>query len=299
MLTTIFRYVLAAALLGSAAHAQRVDFSPQAIVVNPVPSFDVDVWVDRAPERGGPPTYEVGEPIQVGVRTGESGYVYLFSVSATGEVVQILPNRLDGGRDAYLAAGETRYFPPAGARYTFSVDPPGGLAKVIAVASREPLETRTLASFDSERDLLATSQLGEEGFARALSIVVRPLPQESWVTDTAQYYVATRAAPEPPRRRPAAEPLNAYLDLMPYPGSTVTRQQGGRRDSESSFTSNARLRDIYEHFHDQLVRSGWRRTDLDRDDDEIEAEYRRGRMEFELELEARGRNRFTLEIDFD
>src|SRR5690606_29237439 len=178
MLTTVVRLVFAASLLGSAALAQHVDFSPRAIVVNPRPSFDVDVWVDRAPDRGGIPTYAVGEPITVGVRTSEGGYVYLFSVSSTGEVVQILPNRFAEGRDAFLAAGETRYFPPAGARYTFAVDAPGGLAKVIAVASRQPLDTRTLASFGSERDFLATSRPGEEGFARALSIVVRPLPQE-------------------------------------------------------------------------------------------------------------------------
>src|SRR5690606_31635618 len=82
---------------GSAALAQRVEVSPQAIVVNPLPSFDVDVWVDRAPGRDGLPTYAVGEPITVGVRASESGYVYLFSVSSTGEVVQILPNRFDGG----------------------------------------------------------------------------------------------------------------------------------------------------------------------------------------------------------
>jgi len=299
MFTNVVRILIAASLLGSAALAQRVEISPQAIVVNPLPSFDVDVWVDRAPGRDGLPTYAVGEPITVGVRASESGYVYLFSVSSTGEVVQILPNRFDGGRDAFLAAGETRYFPPAGARYTYSVAAPGGLAKVIAVASRQPLDTRTLASFASERDLLATSQLGQEGFARALAIVVRPLPQESWVTGTAQYRVAAQPAPERPAPRPTVAPLNAYLGLLPYPGSEVTRQRGGNRGSESTFTSRARLRDVYDHFQRQLVRDGWRRTDIDRDDDEIEAEYRRGRVKFELELEAKGRNRFALKIDFD
>ena len=295
----IFRIFLTVLLFGSASLAQRVEFSPQAIVVNPVPSFGVDVWVDRAPDRDGVPTYGIGEPITVGVRSDQAGYVYLFSVSARGEVVQILPNRFAEGRDAFLAAGETRYFPPAGARYEFAVDAPGGLAKVIAVASQEPLDTRTLASFNSERDFLATSRQGEESFARALAIVVRPLPQEAWVTATAQYHVGERPAPVRPPSRPKVEPLNAYLNLMPYPGSNVTRQKGGRRDSQSTFTSDARLRDIYEHFHQQLTRAGWRRTDLDRDDDEIEAEYRRDRLEFDLELEAKGRNRFTLEIDFD
>ena len=51
--------------------------------------------------------------------------------------------------------------------------------------------------------------------------------------------------------------------------------------------------------YQQLVRDGWRRTDIDRDDDEIEAEYRRDRQKFELELEREARNRYVLDIDFD
>jgi hypothetical protein len=99
--------------------------------------------------------------------------------------------------------------------------------------------------------------------------------------------------------RPGTGFLNAYLGLLPYPGSDVTRVRDGGRDSSATFTASARLRDVYEYFHEQLVRDGWRRTDLDVDDDEIEAEYRRGRDSFELELELEGRNRFELEIDFD
>lgn len=299
MPATIVRLIIGALLLSPFALANRVEISPQAIVVNPAPSFDVDVWVDRAPDGRGTPEYAVGEPIRVGVRTEEAGYVYLFSVSASGEIVQILPNRMSPGQGEFLAAGETRYFPPTGANYTFDVGGPSGLAKVIAISSRQPLDTRTLASFRSESDFLATSQLGEEGFARALAIVVLPLPQESWVTATAQFHVGPRPPQEPPRARPTVEPLNSYLDLMPYPRSTVTRQKQGGKDSESTFTTGARLRDVYEHFHRQLVRDGWRRTDLDRDDDEIEAEYRRGRVKFELELERKGRDRYVLDIDFD
>jgi hypothetical protein len=191
--------VLAAALavlaLSGAALAQRIVVSPQAIVVNPLPSFDVDVWVDRDPSGSSIPSYGVGHDIRVGVRVSEDAYVYLFSVGAGGEIVQILPNRYDAaGRDTFVRAGATRTFPPPDARYRFAVEPPAGVAKVIAVASRQPLDTRTLAAFRSERDLLASSRLGEEGFARALSIVVQPLPQDSWVTATALYYVGAPPA---------------------------------------------------------------------------------------------------------
>ena len=232
-------------------------------------------------------------------RDGEALFSPLNFSLDSGDVVQILPNRHEGGRDAFMAAGETRYFPPAGVRYTFNVAAPGGLAKVVAIASRQPLDTRTLASFGSEGDLNATAQLGEDGFVQAMAIVVRPLPQESWVTDAAQFHVGARPEPVAPRPAPTVAPLNAYLGLMPYPSSTVTRQKNDGRDSESTFTTDARLGTVYTHLHEQLDAAGWRRTDLERDDEEIEAEYRRGRESFEFELKAEGRGRFVLEIDFD
>ena len=222
MLSVLFRGALIAMLLGAGAAAQRAEPSPQAIVVNPAPSYRVSVWLDRAPEALDIPRYEVGDPVRIGVRTDEDAYVYLFSVSANGDVVQILPNRFDGGRDAFQSAGTTRLFPPSGAAYTFTADAPGGLARVVALASRRPLDTGTLASFDSEHDLLATSQLGPEGFARALAIVVTPLPQESWVTATAEFYVGTAPGYELTPRQ-VEEFLNSHLRLAPYPGSVVTR----------------------------------------------------------------------------
>jgi hypothetical protein len=186
--------VLVAALLAGQAMAQNVVLSPRSIVVNPVPSFDLQVWVDKDTSGREAPAYAVGEAIRVSVRPSEDAYVYLFSIAADGEVVQILPNRFDdNGSDAFVRGGSTRTFPPSGARYTFNVAPPGGLAKVIAVASRRPVDVSTLATFRSERDF-ATSNIGEEGFARALRIIVNPLPQTEWVSATALYYVGTRPA---------------------------------------------------------------------------------------------------------
>lgn len=100
------------------------------------------------------------------------------------------------------------------ARYTFNVDPPRGLDKVIAVASRRPLDTETIAQFTAGADF-ASSNIGEDGFARAFSIVVRPIPQGDWVTDTVTFYVGT----PPPRPRTGTLAVvtrprgaNVYLD---------------------------------------------------------------------------------------
>ncbi len=303
MPATIVRLILAALLLSPVAFAQSFEVSPQAIVVNPAPGFGVDVWLDRDRSGNATPTYEVGDEISIGVRVDEASYVYLFDIRPNGEVTQIFPNRFDS--DNRLRAGETRTFPPVGARYVFNIAPPRGLSKVVAVASTSELNTSQLASFRQEADF-ATSSIGEQGFIQNFAIIVNPIPQQSWVTDTALYHVGSqppRQSAQPPRQsaqpQPTVQPLNPYLGLMPYPGSTLLRQEVDGRDSESTFTSSAGLRDIYDHFHQQLVRDGWRRTDLDRDDDEIEAEYHRDRQEFEFELESEGRDRFKLEIDFD
>jgi hypothetical protein len=172
------------------AFAQGFVVSPQAIVVNPRPSFGVEVWLDRDSSGDATPAYQIGEEVSISVRPAEASYVYLFDVKSTGEITQIFPNRFD--TDNYLRAGETRTFPPSGARYVFNIAPPRGLSKVIAVASKTELDTRTLASFRSESDMFPQSTIGESGFIESFAIIVRPVPQQDWVTDTALYYVGNR-----------------------------------------------------------------------------------------------------------
>lgn len=185
------------ALAFSVVSAQNsVVISPQSIVVNPKPSFNVEVFVDKDGSGERSPSYEVGETIQIGVRVSESAYVYLYNVRSSGEITQILPNQFDeAGRNNYVQAGQTKYFPEDSAGYTFDVAGPRGLDKVIAVASREPLDTAQLADFGSNPDFASSNQ-GEASFAQGLSIVVSPKPQDSWVTDTALFYVGS--APQTP-----------------------------------------------------------------------------------------------------
>lgn len=191
----LFALLLLAVVVAVPAWAQSqqdgVVFSPQSIVVNPRPGFEVDVFLERG-SGSDIPTYRVGESIRIGVEVSEDAYVYLFNVRPNGEVQQLLPNRYDeAGQNNRLRAGETRYFPPQNARYTFNAEPPRGLDKVIAVASKSQLDTRQLARFEEDPNF-ATSDIGEEGFAQQLSIVVRPIEQTNWVTDTALLYVGER-----------------------------------------------------------------------------------------------------------
>lgn len=177
-------------VIASLVHAQGFVVSPQAIVVNPAPSFGVQVWLDRDTTGDRTPTYEVGDEVKINVRVDEASYVYVFDVRPNGEITQIFPNRYDSSN--YLNRGETRTFPPSGARYVFNIAPPLGLSKVIALASKTQLDTSTLASFQREGDLFAQSTIGEQGFIQSFAIIVRPIPQNSWVTDTALYNVGSQ-----------------------------------------------------------------------------------------------------------
>ncbi len=190
LLTCIF-------VFGSSVLAQEnIVISPQSIVVNPLPQFEVNVSVDKDPSGQSTPSYNIGDGITIRVQVSEDAHVYLFNVRSNGAIDQIIPNNLDGGHDNFVRAGQAKVFPPQNARFRFTVDGPTGLDKVIAVASKTKLDTTQLASFQAEADF-ASSNIGEESFARSLSIVVTPLPQADWVTDTALFHVVSNA-PAPP-----------------------------------------------------------------------------------------------------
>jgi len=159
---------------------------------NPAPDFNVSVSLNKDQSGNGRPVYQLGENVQISVRVSQSAYVYLFDVKPSGEITQILPNHYDQqGRDNHLRAGETRTFPPPNSRYSFSIAPPNGLSKVIAVASKQQLDTSQLAQFQSGQSF-ASSNIGQQGFVQGFAIVVEPVPQQDWVTDTALYYVGNQ-----------------------------------------------------------------------------------------------------------
>lgn len=220
----LFSFIFLALISWSLAQPQ-ITFSPQAIVVNPVPSFGVEVFVNKDPSGNSIPSYAIGEDISIGVRVTESAYIYLFNVRSNGAIDQILPNRVDtSGSNNFVQAGETKFFPPPGARYTFSVDGPQGTDKVIALASKEPLDTRQLADFTASGNF-ATSNIGEQSFAQTLSIIVRPKPQNSWVTDTVLFNVGNPpTAPRYGTLSISSSPsgAEAYVDGQ-YVGATPVR----------------------------------------------------------------------------
>ena len=206
------RKLLLAVLGLGAALAQEIN--PQGIIVNPVPTdLEVQVWVDKDPAKRGNAVYRIGESIYIYVRVNQDAYVYLFNINADGRIDPILPNPYE--RDNFLRAGETRRFPPEGARYRYTITGPEGEDRILAVASRRPLSVAEI--LDVERGEVRVQ--GWEGLARALSIVVKPVPARDWVTDVARYYVGRGEAPPP---------AEATLEVDSSPRGAEVYVDGGR-----------------------------------------------------------------------
>ncbi|SMB92226.1 PEGA domain-containing protein [Deinococcus hopiensis] len=180
----------AAMLLSTASAATKI--SAQSIIVNPTqPDLSVSVRVDKDQSGSSNPNYRVGENIRISATVNRDAYVYLFNVDANGEVNQILPNQLGGNN--FVKANTTVTFPRPDAKFTFTVGEDVGLNKVLALASLTELDLDQLSTFKTQQDQFATvTARGQQQLAQALSIVVNPLPQNSWVSDTAFFTVVAQ-----------------------------------------------------------------------------------------------------------
>lgn len=184
------KFLMIPALLLTSTAFAAPKISAQSIIVNPVaPDLSVSVRVDKDASGNAAPDYRVGENITISTTVNRDAYVYLFNVDSTGEVTQILPNRLQGGGN-FVKANTTAVFPAAGSGFTFTVDGQAGLNKVLALASLTELNLDQISTFKTGQDQFATVKArGQDGLAQALSIVVNPVAQNSWVSDTAFFNV--------------------------------------------------------------------------------------------------------------
>lgn len=180
----------AALLLSTAAAAPKI--SAQSIIVNPTqPDLSVSVRIDKDSSGAQNPAYKVGEKAVISASVNRDAYVYLFNVNPDGSVDQILPNRLSDSN--FVKANTTRSFPAPGDKFTFDIAGPIGQNKVLALASLSELNLSQISSFKTAQDQFATvNAKSQAGLAQALSIVVTPIPQNSWVSDTAFYTVAAQ-----------------------------------------------------------------------------------------------------------
>lgn len=273
--------VALAASLGAPAHAAP-KISAQSIIVNPVPTtVNVKVWTDRDTSGARTPSYAPGDRIRLYASVSQDAYVYLFNVDPNGQVDLILPNRYQGGAN-FLKANTVKVFPAAGDPFTFDIAAPYGVNKVLALASRTPLNLDQIATFKSAQNSFADVNVkGQQGLAQALSIVVTPVPQNTWSSATAFYQVVGRPA--------AALPAVPARPANPW---------GDAREWKLVVSVPSDLRALHDSYAARLKAEGYVQTKLKIKNNEIESEYRRGNDEAELQVKRKG-NSVEIELERD
>ncbi|MFC5849961.1 DUF4384 domain-containing protein [Deinococcus petrolearius] len=286
---------ITAALAATAGAAPII--SAQSIIVNPVQTaVSVRVWTDRDASGTQTPNYLPGERIRLYTSVNQDAYVYLFNVDPQGQVDLILPNRYAGGAN-FLKANTTKAFPDANDGFTFDIAAPYGLNKVLAVASRTPLNLDQIATFKSGQNSFATVNVqGQQQLAQALSIVVNPVPQETWTSDTAYYNVAQPAAAAPVRPAPVQPAPVRPVPVRPVQPAQPALPWLNDRSWNSEFQRGESLARVHETYAAQLRSQGYALVTIRQEGNQIRSEWRKGRETARLEVKQRA-GRFTVEIE--
>ncbi len=283
---------LSSLALFSVGQAQP-QISPQSIIVNPVDNaLSVRVYTDRG---GSNPVYNIGDPIRVSVNVNQDAYVYLFSVHADGKVDLILPNKLSGG-NAYLRANETRTFPPSGAAYQLNVDGPTGQDKVLAVASKRQLNINEIASFQGSNQFADVQVTGQDNLARALSIVVQPVPASDWETAVAYFQVQGGLGSVRPPNGDAY--IFKPLELVAYPGATVQYNNGDDYNATIGFTATTDLNTIAGYYRNEITARGYNIYQYRPQRNRVVFQFRNASNRGDIEIRLNGQS-YVLTIKFN
>ncbi|THF68262.1 DUF4384 domain-containing protein [Deinococcus sp. Arct2-2] len=283
--------LLAAATLGNVQAAPQL--SAQSIIVNPVPTtVNVRVWTDRDASGTQSPNYYPGENIRLYTSVSQDSYVYLFNIDPQGQVDLILPNGYAGGAN-FLKANTVKVFPSNGDAFTFTIAAPYGLNKVLAVASKTALNIDQIAKVRAGQNSFAPvspAAQGPERLAQALSIVVNPVPQNTWDSATAFYNVAqgnvAPVRPVPVQPAPVRPVPVQPAPIQPGYSVGVTR---------SSFSSNRSLGDVNNEYVNRLRNEGFVLVSSRQTGNHIRSEFKGSRGSASLEVKQRG-NRFDVTI---
>lgn len=282
------RLIATTALLGGLLSFATPQLTPQGIIVNPIPTdLEVQTWVDRDPSGYGNSTYYFGDKISISAKVNQDAYVYLFNINADGNIDLILPNQLNA--DNFMRGGEVRQFPQPGTRYQFTITGPSGVDQVLAVASRQPLSLGQVADIRSGQVKVS----GASNLARALSIVVTPLPANDWVSDAVRYNVQPKYAnnPQPPVVvTPAPRPRSWFAVIAPFPDKAVLWQNGDDNEFTITYSAGDRydVEHIFSYYHKNLLALGWTKTRFQGRGAAYHADYRRGKERATVDVIPRG-----------
>ena len=150
-------------------------------------AFRLELFTDKDPTGQAVPTYTIGNTLEIGLTVNENSFIYLFNIRSTGNITQLLPNAIDPHNG--LSAGQSKFFPNKGAGYSFSVEGPTGLNKLIAIATKVPLETTRIVNFESPNAFFLTTLDSETLFLTNLEALLSNIAPNDWVGDSATFYV--------------------------------------------------------------------------------------------------------------
>ncbi|WP_034342190.1 DUF4384 domain-containing protein [Deinococcus misasensis] len=285
-----YTVALAASLLGFALSAPQI--SPQRIIVNPVPTeLSVDVWLDKS---GNSPAYTPGEKVTIYTRVNQDAYVYLFNVDPDGRVDLILPNKYASGGN-FLKANTTKMFPDRNDPFEYEISAPYGVNKVLALASKTQLNLNDIARFQSGQSegFAQITVEGQNQLAQKLSIIVKPIPQDKWITDTAYYNVVSGVV---------APPVQQFRDVTAssYPGARVSVQSQKEDRLVLEFTTSDSTQQVWGFYQRDLESQGYRLVSLNQKNRDYEARFTRkaGRDDDTLtvKLKFKNKGRYSLEL---
>jgi len=170
---------------------ESIQVRVKTIIVNPTPSFNIDVWVDRGD--GG--IYYPGDNLYVYFRADRDCYLTLIDFPPEGGATVIFPNAYHSNN--FIRGGRVYRIPAPGYDFEFSIAGPSGMEVIKAIATLSDVWL-----LDRRIDQYSGYQ---EGFARISVTVgdtkilvdtlidrVRPIPRNNWAEDTVVFYVRYR-----------------------------------------------------------------------------------------------------------
>ncbi len=163
--------LLAICFVATYALTAVADVVPAGVIPTPTPDTSpLQIFVNKG-------AYSPGDAIQITVKSGQAGYLYLYDIDPAGAITLLYPNIYQP--DAHVTAG-TLSLPGEG--YHFVVGGPEGLETVAAILSSSPLALLA----PSEKVAFRTLDVKPQSLVQELSVT---LTSTTWASAWAQFVV--------------------------------------------------------------------------------------------------------------
>lgn len=153
-----------------------------SVVETPKSDFSVDGWVDRKSGK-----YQMGDTVEVYVRTSKDAYVTVFNVDAKGKTTMIFPNEF--AKDNMVKADTVTTIPAKDAKFQLKVGGPEGtnLIKVLASTKKKSFEDAIVFAFNN--GFGSYEGKPEKLAAELRSVIAEPAKDMEWASEDISFVV--------------------------------------------------------------------------------------------------------------